>query len=350
MGSLRLNRFCVAVFLVCIACVLSSRAQGTDPDVTTPAPVESTPDQTPLPLPTAQIPDKMQADLTPPAVSDSYQIGKDDLLSIFVFQMPELTSQVRVNDRGMIRIPVLNQSITAAGKTTPELAQEIAEDLVQAQIARAPQVRVMVRQVMSRPIVVAGAVKNPIVIQASRPMRLLEVLARAGGLQSMAGTSILLTQTLPDGSPIIRTVDLNRVMNSQDPASNPVLHGGDEVRVVDAKFVYATGALQRPGAFPIKSGEPLTVLKTLALSEGFSALTPADKKHSEIIRSSKDGRFQEIPVDLDKILQHKSADQILEAGDILYVPENGRKKVLTTVLQDVGQAVVIAVGYNATNF
>lgn len=303
----------------------------------------------PLPAPADGVPTSMQPDLTPPAVPDSYVIGKNDLLSIFVYQMPEITRQVRVAEDGTVRLPLLSNPIPAAGKVSRDVASAIKTALVQQGLAVAPVVQVIVRQVMSRPIVVAGAVKNPLVIEAARPMHLLEVLARAGGLGTQAGTHVLLTQNTDTGS-VTREINLANLTETTDPTENPLLTGGEVIRVLPARLVYAVGALQHPGAFPIHSTEPLTILKAIALSQGFSTTQPADRRHAEIIRQIENGQRKEIPINLDKILKHESPDETLLAGDILYVPENGKRKVLTAVLQDAGQVLVIGLGYNTRVF
>lgn len=299
---------------------------------------------TPLPLPAGDIPEKMEPDLAPPAVPDNYLIGRNDLLSIFVYQMPELTSQIRVNSEGYIELPFLRRPLPASGQTPMQMRAIVGRALVAEGLARNPVVRVLVRQVESRPIVVAGAVRNPEVIQAARPMTLLEVLSRAGGLENTAGTTVLVTTPTPAG-PVTREFGIRQLLQAKDVGDDPLLIGGETVRVVAARLVYAVGALQKPGAFPIVANEPITVLKAIALAQGFSTTMPAAKSHAEIIRTGPDGSRQELPVNLDKILKHQAPDQLLEASDILYVPENGRKKVLAAALADAGSAAAIFVGY-----
>lgn len=294
----------------------------------------------------ADIVPSLQPDLAAPEVPDTYQLGDDDLVLVFVYQMPELTSQVRLDNTGAITLPMMKNSIPAVGLTCPELAQRVSHELVAEGLARDPRVQVMVRQVMSRPIVVSGAVKYPTVLQATRPMRLTEVLARAGGLQPDSGAEAVISSNTA-GPGTVLTIDLAKLMRSTDPADDPLLYGGESVRVLQARMVYATGALEKPGAFPLRTGEPISVLEALALAEGFSTSEPPDKKHAEIIRTAADGSRTVVPINLDQVLKHKAPDPLLEAGDLFYVPENGRHKALTTALSDVAQAGVIAVGYNA---
>ncbi|MGH9525725.1 MAG: polysaccharide biosynthesis/export family protein [Terriglobales bacterium] len=300
---------------------------------------------TPLPLPRAEMPTRMSPDLLTPAAPDNYVIGRDDLLSVFVYQMPELSAQVRVNSDGYIALPYMQKQLPASGHTAPQVRAEVQQELAAEGLARRPIARVIVSQVESRPIVVAGAVRYPEVIQAARPMRLLEVLSRAGGMGGKAGTTVLVSEQTPDGL-VTQTYDVTRLLQDANPGDDPELVGGETVRVVPARLVYAVGALKKPGAFPIQPGEPITVLKALALSQGFSSTMPANEGHAEIIRTELDGQRVEIPVNLDKVLKHQRPDRVLEAGDILYVPENGRQKLLAQAAQDAAQALMVFVGYH----
>lgn len=299
----------------------------------------------PLGLPNAEMPTRMSPDMVVPAAPDNYVIGRDDLLSIFVYQMPELTAQVRVNSDGYIAVPYLQKELAASGHTAPQVRAALQRELVTEGLARNPIARVIVAQVESRPIVVAGAVRNPEVIQAARPMRLLEVLSRAGGLGGDSGTTVMVSESTPNGM-VTQSYDVTRLLQDPNPGDDPELIGGETIRVVPARLVYAVGALKKPGAFPIQAGEPITVLKALALAQGFSTTAPADKGGAEIIHTEMDGQRVETRVNLGKILKHQAPDRVLAAGDILYVPEDGKKKVLGEAVRDATQALMVFVGYH----
>ncbi|MHB8735601.1 MAG: polysaccharide biosynthesis/export family protein [Terriglobales bacterium] len=283
-----------------------------------------------------------QWDTVSPVTSDSYRIGVNDLLSVFVFQMPEMNREVRVSSNGQIQLPFVHHSFTAAGETPAGLARQIENALTVEGLALHPQARVAIRQILSKPIIVSGAVRLPVTIQAAHPISLLEALTRAGGFSpnQPAGDAVLISH--PDGKEPIR-VDLQRLLLQLDARDNVMLTGGELVQVLPARLVYAVGALGKPGAFPLQTGEPITVLRAIALAEGVKE--PADKRHAEVIHTLPDGTRQETTVDIDRILRRKSADVTLAAGDIFYLPENGRRKALNAILGDVGQAAVLTIGY-----
>ena len=65
------------------------------------------------------------------------------------------------------------------------------------------------------------------------------------------------------------SVDLSRLAETGDPLLNVKLYPGDRVTVQRAGIVYVVGAVNRPGGFPLKTGQgDMTVLQAMALAEG----------------------------------------------------------------------------------
>src|ERR1019366_10530550 len=56
-----------------------------------------------------------------------YIIGAGDLLGIEVFEVPELSREVRVNETGYISLPLIPVKVSAIGLTTYQLQDKIAE-------------------------------------------------------------------------------------------------------------------------------------------------------------------------------------------------------------------------------
>ena len=86
-----------------------------------------------------------------------------------------------------------------------------------------------------------------------------------------------------------------------------------------------------------------TVLKMLALVEG---LMPFAAKHAFIYRREAGTVSKnEIPIELQKIIERKSPDVHLEASDILYIPDNkGRRMTVTTLERIAGFGTATASG------
>ena len=287
---------CRAAFVVAIACCASS---GWAQFVTPSAPAENGPN-----LP-------------------AQPIGPNDLLAISVYGAPEFSRSVRVSEDGFIRLPMLQEKLAVLGLMPAELEDRLAGALEQEQILVDPAVTVSIAEYHSHPISVVGAVKVPLTFQAVGKTSLVEALARAQGFAEDAGNEILITRPAPGGTPpLIQRVPVTGLIDGAEPAYNPLLEGGEEVRVPAVGKVYVVGNVKQPGGFRLDASGSMTVLKALALSTG---LAPFATKVAYIYRRV-DGTPQEIPVELQKIMDRKAPDVALAANDILYVPDNRSRR------------------------
>ena len=127
----------------------------------------------------------------------------------------------------------------------------------------------------------------------------------------------------------IFNVELSRLTEMGDPILNVDLYPGDRVTVQRAGIVYVVGAVNKPGGFPLKTGqERMTVIQALALAEDIKPT--AAQKRAMIIRKNPakaDGR-EEIAVNLTKVLEGHEPDSQLQANDILFVPDSAAKRAL----------------------
>jgi polysaccharide export outer membrane protein len=137
-------------------------------------------------------------------VPHDYLIGSGDTISIDVFDVKELTRDVRVSQTGTIGLPLVPVRLQVKGLTETQAEQKIAEVLEANGLVSHPEVSVSVKDRKSKPITVVGAVPRPMVYQAERPVTLLEVLAEAGGVSPDAGDTVIVTRPIsepPDTSP-----------------------------------------------------------------------------------------------------------------------------------------------------
>jgi polysaccharide biosynthesis/export protein len=312
-----------------------------------------------------------------------YVIGSGDVLDIEVFDVKELSREVRVSQTGSIGIPLVPVRLHVAGLTEVQAEQKIAEVLEANGLVSHPEVSVSVKERKSKPITVVGAVPHPMVYQADRPVTILEVLAEAGGVASDAGDTIIVTRPVPEPStdsseppsigpeeilpaapqkdsaeksPAPRTVatpgaaaspsspnepplltntitlNLRDLMETGDTANNIVLQAGDIVTVPHAGIVYALGAVGRPGGFVLVNDRAqMTTLKLLALAGGLSRTARRDR--AVIIRKDNQGQQHEVAVDLKKVLERQSEDLQLQPSDILYVPESAAKQAVLRAME-----------------
>ncbi len=270
-----------------------------------------------------------------------YLIGAGDLLGVEVFDVPELSRDTRVDETGYVALPLMPAKVRAAGLTPYQLQDKLAELLQTNGLVSTPQVTVTLKEQHSQPITVIGAVKTPLVIQATRKITLLQALSQAGGIADEAGSTVIVTRAAEDstesadaGSPAAPmgpqtfTITLADVLESGDARFNIPLIGGDVVSVPRAGIIYVVGAVVRPGGFQLQNDQDkMTMLKMLSLAGG--PTNTAKSQKAVILRKNLDtGQRDQVPVDLKKVMALKLADIQLQPNDILYVPDSSGLKAL----------------------
>jgi polysaccharide biosynthesis/export protein len=287
-------------------------------------------------------------------------IGSGDLLHIDVFDVPELSRDVRVSDTGDISFPLVPDRIQAAGLTPFELESKLEKLLIENGLVTHPNVSVFVREQTSAPVLVVGAVNHTMVYQVVRPTTLLEVLSAAGGVSDTAGDSVIVTRPMPPGTVTTKpasattdpesedqkiTIRLRDLLESADPVYNIPVYGGDTVTVPPAGIVYVLGfGVAQPGGYVLQGhGEQITVLRAIALAHGFTTFAKPDA--ATIMRTNPvTGQRDTIPVHIKEIQNHKSDDVPLISNDILYIPDSRSKKALargTEAALGIGTGVAI---------
>lgn len=123
-----------------------------------------------------------------------YVIGDGDLLSISVFDVPELTREVRVSQTGTISIPLVPVRLEVTGLTEVQAEHKISEVLESNGLVSHPEVGVVVKEHKSQPITIVGAVSHPMVYETDHPVTLLEVIAQAGGVSNDAGDTAIISR------------------------------------------------------------------------------------------------------------------------------------------------------------
>jgi polysaccharide export outer membrane protein len=123
-----------------------------------------------------------------------YIIGNGDLLDVEVFDVKELSREVRVSQTGTIGVPLVPVRLHIAGLTEMQAEQKISEVLQANGLVSNAAVTVTVKEHKSKPITIVGAIAHPMVYQADRQVTLLELLAEAGGIATDAGDTVIVTR------------------------------------------------------------------------------------------------------------------------------------------------------------
>ena len=167
-------------------------------------------------------------DAAPMLPGSQFYLGPEDVLEISVWKDEALTKQVVVRPDGKISFPLIGDVI-AAGRTVEALRQEI-KDRVGVYVPDAP-VTVLVAQVGSPKVYVVGKVQEPGVYLMGRTLRVMQVLAMAGGITTFADEGDILIIRQEKGQQRFIEFDYGRVANGKDLGTNITLKAGDTVVV-----------------------------------------------------------------------------------------------------------------------
>lgn len=270
-----------------------------------------------------------------------YRIGPGDVLTIHVRKAAELSGTVRVDQRGMIRLPMIEGTVRAACQTEGELASQIAT--LYLEYKKNPSVDVFVADFQSRPVAVIGAINGPGQFRLQRRIRLLELLTLAGGPSNRAGRIINIIHT--SSFDICRGTDLENqaaaavreelvsykltdTLKGLNEA-NPFIRPGDIISLPEADQVFIIGHVMMPQAIALRD-KPITLSRAIAMSGG--PARDASTGKIRIIRQDGEGAKKlEIVVDLKAIMRQKAEDIALMPNDIVEVPSSTAKTILTTL-------------------
>jgi len=253
-----------------------------------------------------------------------YVIGNGDLLDISVFDVPELSKEVRVSQTGTISIPLIPVRLRISGLSETQAEEKIAELLEANGLVSHPEVGVAVKEHRSQPITVVGAVTHPMVYQADRDVTLLEVLAEAGGIANDAGDTVIVTRQ--------RRFSLEEVANPQTN-SGAAAPGSGEPPPLNPPAAQAPAektADASPKALSFPSAEEL------AQAKGPAAPATADTAAGPATPDATS-----ITINLNDLLETGDTRNniLLHAGDVVTVPHAGIVYVLGAVSRPGGFVV-----------
>jgi len=277
--------------------------------------------------PMTQIASAASSETATSTSSEALVLDTGDLLDVRVFDTPELSGRLRVDNLGEIVLPV-GGAVKVKGLTAEQAETALEERFREKHILRDPHVEVFVLEYATQGVTVAGEVKTPGVYPWAARHTVLDFISLAGGLTPSASKTVAVTRK--DGEQVI-TFQLSNT--PQEHTGNLEVKPGDRIAVTRAGVVYVVGDVGRPGGYLIENKDTVTVLQALALAQGINKTAKYDAK---LIRNSPAGRV-ESDLPLKRILANQATDPKLQDGDILFVPVSGGKewadKGVTSILQ-----------------
>lgn len=224
-----------------------------------------------------------------------YRVGPGDILSIIVYDHPELTipageqrsaaeSGNLVNPDGTIFYPYTGR-IKVDGQTVDEIRETVTRLL--SEFVKDPQIEVRVAQFNSKFVFVTGAVIKPgrVALQ-NTPLTLIDAVQLASGFAPNANHHELKI-TRQNLTASVSSYDL---LKSGDLSQNIVLRAGDLIHVPDdsTQRVYVMGEVTKPGQ--VAMGSTRLTLTDVITQVGGIQESSADAAGVFVIRPSNDSK------------------------------------------------------------
>jgi polysaccharide export outer membrane protein len=171
-------------------------------------------------------------DMPPPpasesSASDEFRIGPEDRLKIDVWKQPDMSIVTPVRSDGKISVPLAGD-IMAAGMTPSQLKDKLTIEL--GRFIEDPTVSVMVEEINSLKISVAGSVLKPGIYKVGKRVSVVEAISLAGGLDKLADARKIRIIRRSGGEEKMYQVDFFAILNG-DTKQNVLLMPGDSVVV-----------------------------------------------------------------------------------------------------------------------
>jgi polysaccharide biosynthesis/export protein len=172
----------------------------------------------------------------PAAVSDStrpsagFPIGPQDTVVVDVFDVPDLNRTVQVDNSGFIVLPLIGQ-VQASGRTTDQLAQDIAAILAQ-KYMKNPIVSVTMKDAASQKVTVDGEVTQPGMYEIGPDTTLSQAISLAKGPDQVADAHhVAIIRMTPQGR-LTTVYDLADIRDGK--AIDPLVKPRDVIVVDDS--------------------------------------------------------------------------------------------------------------------
>lgn len=164
-----------------------------------------------------------------------YKISPTDLVSVTVYEVPEMSRRVRVNASGIVFLPLVG-AVEVGGKSLGA-AQSLIEKKLLAYVVK-PQVTLFIEEYGNRRISVMGEVQRPgsYPFPTESRMTILEAISAAGGFTPVAAQDKARVLRYVNGESIKYTIDVRDLMRGENKELDMVLEPNDVVFVPQSLF------------------------------------------------------------------------------------------------------------------
>ncbi len=286
---------------------------------------------------------------SPPPVSLTrwdYRIGRGDVLSIVVWDHPQLTIPAgplrtpaeagnTVHTDGSIFYPFIG-TLQVVGKTVTEVRRAIAAGL--SNVIPNPQVDVSVAKFGSKRVHVTGAVKVPRSIPVTNlPRTVMDAIELAQGFSELA--DVQRVKLLRDDIEYVLNLEL--YLKKGDKRQNPRLEPDDIVVVPESigHGVYVLGEVSQPGPVPLPGLRRISLTDALARSGGIEKRS-ANARGVFVFRAMPDETVNVYQLDVTDPLAFLLGTRFpLVSNDVVYVtsaPAARWNRVISNIIPSLG--------------
>jgi polysaccharide biosynthesis/export protein len=245
------------------------------------------------------IPGLSQAQLVP-----DYVLGSGDSVRISVFLSPELTTEARISEQGVINFPMIGQ-VKLAGLSVIKAENLISEQLRTGNFIQKAQVLMSITNYRSQLVSVLGNVVKPGRYPLEVPgTRVTELLATVGGISAGGSDLVVLTRQTSDTAIKKIEIDLPAIYLDGKTELDITLQAGDSLYVHKQPNYYIAGSVGRPGIYNID--RKMTISQ--AVAKGGSFTLRSRESGIRLIRRNAEGKMIETTPKMDELVQPE--DQI----------------------------------------
>ena len=224
------------------------------------------------------------------------RLGVGDSVHVTVFQQPDMTTDTRVTDDGMIHVPLVG-AVKVDGMTSTQAAGAVADALKKGEFLKNPKVNVALTTVRSRQVSVLGLVVRPgLYPLEAASVKMPQIIAAAGGIAARGSETVTVLRA---GKPV-KVSSLSKDFE---------LQGGDTVYVDRLPQFYIYGEVARAGTYPVTDG--MNIMQAIALGGG---ITPrGSESRIKLRRANNEGKVIEYDV---------STVERVYPNDVIFVRES----------------------------
>ena len=263
-----------------------------------------------------------------------YYIGKGDVLSITVWDHPELTTPSEnnaygghvVGSDGNFYFPYSGK-IRAVGKTIRSIRDELESKL--GSFITKPQVSISIAKYRSQKVYTSGAVSSPSTLMVNdTPITVRDAISKSGGLKPNQYTGYA---TLARNGRNI-SIDLNRMLKYNDNRQNFILKNGDRLNVVERTEL---DEFNRKLNLDVRKENTLNSVRLRNEIKNLRTLSPVKLQYA----LEKERSIARLKKELERELRSEQAKvfvmgEVLKPGSVKYQVEDGM--TLAEAINDAG--------------